>query len=100
MIIQSKIRYTKDIVTEDENFNVDQFIPELSKHINTNDPFVRQFLLSWIVILDSVPDIDLLEYLPHFLSGIFDMLSDPNREILDLQILQFDKKVLPYHTNY
>ncbi|KAF0976750.1 hypothetical protein FDP41_004045 [Naegleria fowleri] len=76
-------RLVKDIVTEDENFNVDQFIPELSKRINTNDPFVRQFLLSWIVILDSVPDIDLLEYLPHFLSGIFDMLSDPNREIIN-----------------
>jgi len=76
-------RLVKDIVTEDEYFNVDQFIPELSKRINTNDPFTRQFLLSWIIILDSVPDIDLIEYLPHFLSGIFAMLTDPNREIVN-----------------
>ncbi|EFC47090.1 vacuole 14 protein [Naegleria gruberi] len=76
-------RLIKDIVTEDEIFNIDQFIPELSKRINTNDPYVRQFLLSWIIVLDSVPDIDLIEYLPHFLSGVFFMLSDPNREIVN-----------------
>ena len=33
------------------------------------------------LVLDSVPDIDMLEYLPDFLGGLFNMLSDPNRDI-------------------
>lgn len=32
-------------------------------------------------MLDSVPDIDMLDYLPDFLDGLFNMLSDGNREI-------------------
>ena len=37
-----------------------------------------QFLVSWISVLDSVPDIDLLGHLPKFLDGLFKILSDPN----------------------
>ena len=29
-------------------------------------------------MLDSVPDIDLLEHLPKFIDGLFKILSDPN----------------------
>ena len=32
-------------------------------------------------MLDSVPDIKMLDYLPEFLDGLLNMLSDPNREI-------------------
>lgn len=32
-------------------------------------------------MLDSVPDIDMLDWLPEFLDGLFNMLSDGNREI-------------------
>ncbi|KAF5837786.1 vacuolar 14 Fab1-binding region-domain-containing protein [Dunaliella salina] len=32
-------------------------------------------------VLDSVPDLDLLVYLPQLLDGLMAMLSDPNREI-------------------
>jgi vacuole morphology and inheritance protein 14 len=34
------------------------------------------------MVLDSVPDIDMLIYLPQFLDGLFRMLSDSNREIV------------------
>ncbi|KAL0485225.1 VAC14 [Acrasis kona] len=71
----------KDIVTEDENFDIEKFIPVIRARITTNNPFVRQFLLGWIMVLDSVPDIDMLVYLPQFLDGLFSMLSDPNKEI-------------------
>lgn len=37
--------------------------------------------VGWITVLDSVPDIDMLDYLPDFLDGLFNMLSDGNREI-------------------
>lgn len=33
------------------------------------NPFVRQFLVGWITVLDSVPEIDMLGFLPDFLEG-------------------------------
>ena len=35
-------------------------------------------MVSWISVLDSVPDIELLGYLPQFLDALFNILSDPN----------------------
>ncbi|CAN0005145.1 unnamed protein product, partial [Phaeothamnion confervicola] len=34
-----------------------------------------------ITVLDSVPDINMTDWLPDFLDGLFNMLSDNNREI-------------------
>ena len=45
------------------------------------NPYKRQFLISWISVLASVPDIDMLQYLSELLEGLMGMLSDPNREI-------------------
>ena len=45
------------------------------------NPYIRQLLVGWITVLDSVPDIDMVENLPEFLDGLFNMLSDGNREI-------------------
>ncbi|KAK9105904.1 hypothetical protein Scep_022748 [Stephania cephalantha] len=71
----------KDIVTESDNFSVEEFIPLLTERMDVFNPFVRQFLIGWITVLDSVPDIDMLGFLPDFLDGLFDMLSDPLPEI-------------------
>jgi hypothetical protein len=43
---------------------------------------VRQLVVSWISHLDSVPDLNMLEYLPEFLSGLFLMLANPNPGML------------------
>lgn len=32
-------------------------------------------------MLDSVPDINMIDWLPDFLDGLFHMLSDSNKEI-------------------
>lgn len=37
--------------------------------MNVLNPFVRQFLVGWITVLDSVPEIDMLGFLPDFLDG-------------------------------
>lgn len=34
-----------------------------------------------VCVLDSVPDLDMLAYLPQLLDGLMNLLSDPNREI-------------------
>ena len=76
-------RLIKDIVTEAENdaFQVDQFLPVMQNYIRRTNPYIRQLIVGWITLLDSLPDISMLDYLPDFLDGLFNMLSDSNREI-------------------
>lgn len=62
----------KDIVTESESFDVDMFIPLLQKYIRMTNPYIRQLLVGWITVLDSVPDIDMLDWLPGQYSGWLD----------------------------
>ncbi len=74
-------RLIKDIVTETETFDIEAFIPLLQKHIKRTKPYIRQLLVGWIAVLNAVPDIHMLDYLPEFLEGLFAMISDNNREI-------------------
>merc|ERR1712137_317686 len=74
-------RLLKDITTEDESFSIDSFVLLLKDRLYVGNPFARQFLLGWIQVLDSVPHIELLQYLPEFLDGIFNMVSDKKKEI-------------------
>jgi hypothetical protein len=50
-------------------FSIEEFIPLLRERMNVLNPYVRQFLVGWITVLDSVPDIDMLGFLPDFLDG-------------------------------
>ena len=45
------------------------------------NPFTRTFLVSWVTLLDTIPDLELVYYLPAFLGGLFKFLSDPNRDV-------------------
>ncbi|KAK3002902.1 hypothetical protein RJ639_019999 [Escallonia herrerae] len=74
-------RLVKDIVTESDQFSIEEFILLLRERMNVLNPYVRQFLVGWITVLDSVPDIDMLGFLPDFLDGLFNMLSDSSHEI-------------------
>jgi vacuole morphology and inheritance protein 14 len=74
-------RLIKDIVTEADSFHVAQFLPLLQNYIRRTNPYIRQLIVGWITLLDSVPDINMLDYLPDFLDGLFNMLGDSNREI-------------------
>ena len=111
-------RLIKDIVTETETFDIEAFIPLLQKHIKRTKPYIRQLLVGWIIVLDAVPDINMLDCelkssrtfsislppaclpltfspspspspplssrskdLPDFLEGLFNMISDNNKEI-------------------
>ena len=50
-------------------FSIEEFIPLLRERMNVLNPYVRQFLVGWITVLDSVPEIDMLGFLPDFLDG-------------------------------
>ncbi|CZS95149.1 probable enzyme activator VAC14 [Rhynchosporium agropyri] len=62
-------------------FSLARFIPLLKERIYVINPFTRTFLVGWITLLDSIPDLELVSYLPDFLSGLFKFLSDPNRDV-------------------
>lgn len=62
-------------------FSLAKFIPLLKERIFVLNPFTRTFLVGWITLLDSIPDLELVSYLPEFLGGLFKFLSDPNRDV-------------------
>ncbi|KAL2373726.1 hypothetical protein RJ035_001846 [Blastomyces gilchristii] len=62
-------------------FSLANFIPLLKERIHVINPFTRTFLVSWLTLLDTIPDLELVYYLPAFLGGLFRFLSDPNRDV-------------------
>ncbi|KAF8424074.1 vacuolar protein 14 C-terminal Fig4p binding-domain-containing protein [Tirmania nivea] len=62
-------------------FSLPRFIPLLRERIHVINPFTRIFLVSWITLLDSIPDLELVTYLPDFLEGLFKFLNDPNKDV-------------------
>ncbi|KAF2739500.1 ARM repeat-containing protein [Polyplosphaeria fusca] len=62
-------------------FSLRRFLPLLEERINVINPYTRTFLVAWITILDSIPDLELVTYLPRFLGGLFKFLSDVNPDV-------------------
>lgn len=62
-------------------FSLPRFIPLLKERIHVQNPFARTFLVSWLTLLDTIPDLELVTYLPAFLGGLFKFLSDTNQDV-------------------
>jgi vacuole morphology and inheritance protein 14 len=56
-------------------FSLAHFIPLLRDRIYVVSPFTRSYLVSWITVLDSVPELELITYLPEFLDGLLYVFS-------------------------
>lgn len=79
MILDNMI---KDIVAACDHFDIERFIPRLAQFLSVpHVPHKRRFLIDWTSLLQSVPDIDMLLYLPELLDGMMTMLSDTHTEI-------------------
>ncbi|XP_058836693.1 protein VAC14 homolog isoform X2 [Topomyia yanbarensis] len=75
-------RQLKDIVIESSStFDLDAFIPLVRERILAKNSFARQFIISWISVLNAVPEINMVVYLPEILLGLFQMLEDNMPEI-------------------
>ncbi|XP_076279941.1 protein VAC14 homolog isoform X1 [Lasioglossum baleicum] len=74
-------RLMKDIVTESGLFDLVGFMPLLRERICTKNPFGRQFVIAWVSVLDAVPNMDFIIFLPEILDGLFKILEDPTPEI-------------------
>ena len=62
-------------------FSLAKFIPLLQERITVLNPYTRTFLVGWITLLDSIPDLELVSHLPSFLGGLFKFLSDSNQDV-------------------
>lgn len=62
-------------------FSLPKFIPLLKDRIHVLSPFTRTFLVQWLMLLDTIPDLELVCYLPEFLGGLIKFLGDPNRDV-------------------
>lgn len=58
-------------------FSLARFIPLLQERIYVVSPFTRSYLVSWITVLDSVPELELVSYLPDFLDGLLSVPLKP-----------------------
>lgn len=56
-------------------------MPMLRERILTKNDFARQFIISWVSVLHTVPHIDMVLVLPEILDGLFRILEDPKAEI-------------------
>jgi len=72
-------------------FSLTRFIPLLKERITVMNPFTRMFLVSWLTLLDSIPDLELVTYLPDFLGGLFKFLSDSNQDVHTATSVALDK---------
>ncbi|XP_064466584.1 protein VAC14 homolog [Ornithodoros turicata] len=74
-------RLLKDIVTESSSFDLAAFMLLLRERIYASNRFARTFIVSWVSVMNSVPDIDMLVFLPEILDGLFKILEDPSVEL-------------------
>ena len=71
----------QDIVTASPRLDMRALVPQLREYLTVLDSKKRMFLISWITVLASVPDIDMLAFLPALLGGLMDALQDEWREV-------------------
>jgi vacuole morphology and inheritance protein 14 len=62
-------------------FSLPRFIPLLSQRIYVRNSAARQFLVSWMCVLDSIPDLELISFLPEFLDGLIRCLNDVSEDV-------------------
>jgi len=80
--VQVLDRLMKDIVTQSPSkFLVTEFVPLLAHRLQFRNPFIRQLVLAWIILLLKVPEIDMIGHIPKFLDGLFSMLGDQSRDV-------------------
>ncbi|EIW73485.1 hypothetical protein TREMEDRAFT_25835 [Tremella mesenterica DSM 1558] len=66
---------------EKRAFSLARFIPLLEERIFVISPATRMHLVSWLMVLDSVPDLELVAWLPHFFEGLLKYLADDSVDV-------------------
>ncbi|XP_037085978.1 protein VAC14 homolog [Pollicipes pollicipes] len=75
-------RLMNDLVVECPSFDLPSLMPHLRDRVYTDERIVRQLIITWLGHLHSLPDHDLLPFLPELLDGLFRILSDPDDALM------------------
>ncbi|KAK4687057.1 vacuole morphology and inheritance protein 14, partial [Tremellales sp. Uapishka_1] len=70
-----------EILEDNRAFSLSRFIPLLAERVYVISPYTRMHLVSWVMVLDSVPDLELVAWLPEFLDGLLKYLADDNLDV-------------------
>ncbi|CAG9461135.1 unnamed protein product [Pedinophyceae sp. YPF-701] len=80
-------RLLKDVVAEEATSEklsrefLPELIPVLKERMAAPSPYVRQLLVSWLALLDTLPELQLVQYLPDLLDPLLGMLDSDATEI-------------------
>lgn len=79
-------RYTthtleKEHIEDRRAFSLERFIPLLTERVYAISPYTRMHLVSWLMVLNTVPDLELVSYLSEFLDGLLKYLADTNGDV-------------------
>ncbi|KAH8866099.1 Protein VAC14 like [Schistosoma japonicum] len=74
-------RLLKEIIMETDICDLTDVVLLLKERIYTNNPYTRQFIVSWITTLYAIPGLKISVYLPQLLDGLFRILGDPNPDL-------------------
>lgn len=62
-------------------FSLAKFIPLLKERIHATNTYTRLFIVSWLILLDSIPDLELISYLPSFFDPLLSYLKSPLKDV-------------------
>lgn len=62
-------------------FKLAKFIGLLKERIYATNTYTRLFIVSWLMLLESIPDLELISYLPSFLQPLFSYLSSSLKDV-------------------
>jgi len=95
-LAQQLDRILKDVVSEgivdSKYFDLKNFMPILCEKLQVRNPVIRHLLISWINVLNDIPNLNLIHLLPSFLEELMMMIGDVNKEIriaADACLLEF-----------
>lgn len=62
-------------------FQLSKFIPLLKERMYSINNQTRVFILNWLMLFDSIPDLELISYLPSFLEPLLGYLGCSNSDV-------------------
>ncbi|QPG77374.1 hypothetical protein FOA43_004787 [Brettanomyces nanus] len=62
-------------------FSLSKFIPLLKERMYATNPYTRMFLVSWLRLLDSIPDLEMISYLSSFFDPLLSYLSSSLEDV-------------------
>ncbi|KAL5103153.1 hypothetical protein TcWFU_003836 [Taenia crassiceps] len=74
-------RLLRDIVIQNRMIDVKPLMNIVSEYLHTRIPFTRKFVVGWISTLNSVPGLNIIQYIPQLLDGLLTILGDENPDI-------------------